>query len=87
MIGLEDIARQLNNIEQRLAETQVEIATIKRGIYGDPQNKVKGLIETDKDQEARIKSLEDDRKKVKWTAAGLVVGLQGLAEVLKHKIL
>lgn len=57
-----------------------KVDTIERGVYGDPANKVPGLIDTDREQHSRIKSLEETRKKALWFAGG---GL-GVLETLWH---
>lgn len=40
-----------------------ELATIKRGVYGDPENKVSGLMERQLEDERRISDLEEYNKK------------------------
>ncbi|HUQ67174.1 MAG TPA: hypothetical protein VM101_13515 [Flavitalea sp.] len=62
--------RLLQRFDDHAKETKDELATIKRGIYGDKPNGVVGLIETDKDQEKRISALEDGQKKQIWTIGG-----------------
>lgn len=54
-----------------------DVDELRRGIYGDPKNKVKGLIDTDREQHERIKSLEDTRKKGLWVGGGILLALQG----------
>lgn len=60
---LEEIAKTLKRIED-------DIHTIKRGVYGDEANGVKGLIETDREQHQRIKKLEEVKSKAVWVVAG-----------------
>lgn len=61
-----------------------EVATIKRGVYGDEANQVPGLIHTDREQHKRIKSLEETRKKTIWVAAGAFGVIEGLWHWLKN---
>jgi hypothetical protein len=70
------IIAQLNRME-------TEIQTIKRGVYGDQQNKVKGLIQTDLEQHVRIKKLEDVKKKAIWIAAGFILAVEGIMALIK----
>lgn len=56
----------------------IKVDKLERGVYGDPDNKVKGLIDTDRDQHERIKSLEDTRKKGLWVGGGILLALQGV---------
>ncbi len=44
---------------------------IERGLYGDEDNGVKGLIKDSEDQDERIKKLE----KSKWKERGIIGGL------------
>lgn len=55
----------------------IKVDKLERGVYGDPDNKVKGLIDTDREQHERIKSLEDTRKKGLWVGGGILLALQG----------
>lgn len=80
----------LQKFDSHARETKEELSTIKRGIYGDPLNKVPGLIDTDKDQDRRIKELEEQRKKQKYTMAGIGaaagVGLPLIIEWVKKQM-
>src|SRR6185295_18143589 len=60
-----------------------DVHTIKRGVYGDEKNKVKGLIQTDIEQHERIKSLEDTRRKFIYMATAAVLVIEGLIHLLK----
>lgn len=64
--------------ESKFNPLQTRVDDLYRGVYGDEQNSVPGLIDTDKSQHQRIKSLEDLRKKVLWIGAGIMVALEGL---------
>lgn len=83
-------SRQHEKLEKMLTSVVVDINQIKRGVYGDPQNQVLGLIDTDKSQHKRIKSLEDSRKKALW-AGGAIIGFleltwHGIQEWFKSKV-
>lgn len=77
-MSLEEIARTLNRIED-------EVHTIKRGIYGDEPNHVKGLIKTDAEQEERIVKLEDARKKTLWMIGGGLLVIEAVMQIAKFK--
>lgn len=62
-----------------------EVQEIHRGVYGDKKNGVKGLIDTDKEQHERIKSLEDTRKKGLWIGSGVLLALQGVWHLITSK--
>lgn len=49
---------KLNLILKKIDEQSVEIATIKRGVYGDPLNGQLGLLDRQKDDERRLFDLE-----------------------------
>lgn len=63
---------------------ETDIHTIKRGVYGDPENMVKGLIETDREQHIRIKSLENLKKKIIWVAIGAFSVIEFLIHIAKE---
>lgn len=62
-----------------------EIKTIKRGMYGDSANGVKGLIQRQEEDEAKIKKLEGFRNRMIWFGSGIVIGLQAIVEFFKFK--
>lgn len=49
------------------------VEKLSRGMYGDPDNGVKGLIKDNQDQEERIKSLEELKKKGVYMIAGVTL--------------
>lgn len=61
-----------------------EVDTIKRGVYGDAANRVPGLIDTDREQHLRLKSLEETRKKALWAFGGAFGVFEGLWHWLKN---
>lgn len=78
-------------LEQRSFNKEIldEVHTIRRGVYGDKINGVRGLIQRQDDDERRIDALETSvksmRQKAIWTGAGFIVGLQSLWEFIKWK--
>lgn len=70
------IDSRFDQLADYMKKQGTEIAEIKRGVYGDATNKVPGLIDTDKSQHERIKSLEDTRKKVLYWGSGILVTLE-----------
>jgi hypothetical protein len=56
--------------DEKIDHIMRKVDKIDRGVYGDPDNGVDGLIKENKDQEKRLKSLEDDGRKQKWMVAG-----------------
>ena len=87
MTTLDDLAETLNKIELKQEYFMREVETIKRGIYGDSANQVKGLIHTDQDQDKRIRSLEDTKSKIYWTGGGLLVSGELIWQFIKNKFL
>lgn len=75
--------QRLTEMHKSIKAIAVEVGTIKRGVYGDPDNKVSGLIDTDREQHKRIKSLEESRKKALFFGGGLVAAFEGLWHWLK----
>lgn len=71
MMELQQIADSLRRIES-------ELHTVKRGVYGDEPNGVKGLIKTDIEQHQRIKKLEERDKKYVYIGTGIVVCAEAL---------
>lgn len=66
-----------------LKRMEDEIHTIKRGVYGDEPNGVKGLIQTDKEQHTRIKKLENGRNKFLWFGGGVLAVIEIIIQLIK----
>jgi hypothetical protein len=64
---------KLDRILNKLDDHDIKLADIQRGIYGDPKNDVPGLMKENKDQEKRIKELEDLKKKGTYMVAGVTL--------------
>jgi hypothetical protein len=67
-----------HRIITKLNELMAEVQTIKRGVYGDKNNGVNGLIHHQRDHLQRIIDLEDSKKKAVWFGAGAIAILQVL---------
>lgn len=74
---------QLAQITATLKRMENEIHEIKRGVYGDPINRVKGLIETDQEQHKRIKTLENGHKKLLWFGGGVLAITEVIIQIIK----
>lgn len=79
--------QRVMNSEQRTFNKTImdEVRTIKRGMYGDSENGVKGLIQRQEEDEKQIKELKGFRNKMIWAGSGLVLGVQGIWEFIKWK--
>lgn len=57
----------------KLCEKQgKDIERINRGLYGDPDNKLPGLIDRQISDETRIKNLEQHNDRQKWWTGGAI---------------
>lgn len=57
------IQNLVNKFDEHCEYTKKELAEIKRGVYGDPANKVLGLIDRQTLDEKRLTLLEEEKKK------------------------
>lgn len=80
------IQNLVNKFDEHCEYTKKELGEIKRGVYGDPANKVIGLIDRQEIDEKRLSSIEEERKKEKQLrkiliTVGTVIfaALQGIA--------
>ncbi len=85
MGALQKIENSQDKMERKQEFFMREVETIKRGIYGDEMNGVRGLMETDKEQHKRIKSLETDRSKFYWMGGGLAISWPVVWHFIKEK--
>jgi hypothetical protein len=76
----------VKKFDEHCEYTKKELGEIKRGVYGDPANKVPGLIDRQLNDERRLNNIEEERKKEKQTKKIIIaVGtfifaiLQGIA--------
>ena len=74
---------KLDKILSRMDEHSEELQTIRRGIYGDKENGVPGLLANDKDQEKRLKSLEEFKKKIVYTVGGITLVVPPFIQEIK----
>lgn len=80
---LDLIQELLEELKSDVGTMRSEMETVRRGVYGDKANGVKGLIQTNIEQQAAIDSLKEDRKKFMWTMAALVMAFQGAVVLFK----
>lgn len=67
----------------KLCEKQgKDIERINRGLYGDPDNKLPGLIDRQISDEGRIQKLETHNDRQKWYLGGIGVALMIAWEVI-----
>lgn len=66
-------------LQVEITGIKTDIEVIRRGVYGDKENGVQGLIDYNKDQAERISKLELFSNKLKWLGAviGLIAGAIG----------
>lgn len=76
---------KFDQVFKKLNTLQEEVYTIKRGVYGDMPNGVKGLIKTDIEQDERIKSLEVIKSKAMWTGSLIFVSFEVIWLIVKYK--
>lgn len=72
------LEQNVSYLVQAVDKLSAEVSTIKRGLYGDKENNVIGLIARQESDEKRLTLLEDDKKtselKRNWFI-GIMVGL------------
>lgn len=78
-------------IQQETQNTKVieEIDSVKRGVYGDPQNQNPGLLDRQKVTEETVRRIKSKQSKTFWWASGAVAGLNVaiyfVKELFTHK--
>ena len=65
-------------IIDKLDDLMKEVQSIKRGVYGDKDNGVNGLIHHQRDHLQRLIDLEESKKKAIWFGSGAIVVLTGI---------
>ncbi len=70
---LQKIIKSQEALRLDMVEVKKDTSTIKRAIYGDPDNLVSGLIHRQVEDENRIKRLEDMKKKILYVTGTLIV--------------
>lgn len=75
----------IKKFDEHCEYTKKELSEIKRGVYGDPANKVLGLIDRQEIDERRLHILEEDKKQEKvqkktilWVVGILFTALQAI---------
>lgn len=83
------IQNLVTKFDQHCEYVKKELDDIKRGVHGDPANKVPGLIDRQLEDERRIKDIEDKmkedavkKKTAMWIVGILWAGLQAIGILL-----
>lgn len=80
------MAKAIEEVLIMLKRIEGDVQTIKRGMYGDEQNNVKGLIALDDEKHRRIKKLEESKKKLLWFIGGALTIVELLVQTYKYFI-
>jgi len=83
--GFEEVKMMIVGVSKEVAGLAKEVNTVKRGVYGDEENGIKGLIHTNHEQQKDIDSLKETRKKGMWIFSGALMALQGLWHLITSK--
>lgn len=78
--------REESHINDRFDRLDGAIEEIRRGLYGDVPNNVKGLVQYREEDHNRITSLEDSKKKAIWWGAGAIFAIEIFWHTMKHKL-
>lgn len=74
--------------DHRLDKILTEVEKINRGLYGDPENKVKGLMQEHYELKDDVQKIKENEKKKAWFIAafssGASFGLPYLWELVKN---
>lgn len=71
--------------EEKIDHIFNKVDKIDRGLYGDTENKVPGLMQKHYSLKEKVERLEDHRKKAVYYGSGLFVGLQFAWFFIKDK--
>lgn len=74
------------NSDEKLDKILGHVEKLNRGMYGDPDNGVPGLIKDNLDQEERIKSLEQGQKNFKYWIGGFSFAGSAVVIMIKEKL-
>ncbi len=80
--------REQNHLDGRLDKIDLALEDISRGIYGDPKNKIPGVLDNVATHHIRLKSLEETRKKALYWLGGagaVVIFLVELFHWITHQ--
>lgn len=62
------------------------VEKINRGLYGDADNKVPGLMQSHYELRDDVNKLKDDKKKQRWIIAGVSITVPVIIHLLKEKL-
>lgn len=75
---LQKILDNQKQLHLEMKAVKQDTNTIKRAIYGDPDNLVSGLIHRQVEHGNRIKALENMRLKIIYASGGFVIALKAI---------
>lgn len=78
------IEDKIDEILKLTQQNTNDIAHIKRGLYGDPVNKLPGLIDRQIEDEAEIKKLKDQQSRTLWIVTGFGAAVSVIFNFLKE---
>lgn len=73
---VDSLVRTLGEVQGDLKSVKTDCHTIKRGMYGDKDNLVIGLMQRQLQDEIDIKKLKDNWKKVAWLTIGFTFAIE-----------
>jgi hypothetical protein len=65
--------------DDKLDKILEEMAKMNRGLYGDPHNKVPGLMQSHFELKDQVEKINEFKKKATWTFAGLTTAAPFIA--------
>lgn len=71
--------------DDKLDQILASLDKIQRGLYGDADNKVPGLMQDHHEVKEDVKLLKEDKKKQKWIIAGVSITIPIIIHYLKEK--
>jgi hypothetical protein len=82
--------QRMNNFatSQEIVNTKVseDMDELKRGLYGDPKNKVSGLIDRQTKSESDIKGIKTRNARLGWYGAGFITAINGIIYFIKELV-
>lgn len=82
-LDIRGIKSDVSGVKSDVSTMSTEIHTISRGVYGDEKNGVKGLIQTNQEQQSDIDILKLDKKKLIWTVCGAFIVVELIIQGFK----
>jgi hypothetical protein len=80
---VDSLVSTLAGVQHDLKYVKSDCHTIKRGLYGDKDNLVLGLMQRQLNDEIEIRKLKDRWKKVTWITVGVVGTIEVVSLLIK----